>query len=335
MSVCAFRYEAEFLAAYEQPEYTHADYFQKLTVTQLQQLCKAGKLGVSATKPELVARIKANDSLYKLGQWDQDSLKWSCQQRLLVVGGNKCDLLLRILYHDYGTGTAKRAATETIVDEDGTTKEVVKKRAIIYKPKRLYERVQKKIHAVTQKQYQTKQGCKQHSPDVFFLMFMLLQEQCIDNKLIQTDPLLAYDMAKAIFQAADDHWGTIHRTRYGTEEFEEALDVFATVLRAAKNHLSPQQNKEVVCMLIALEQKMFGGNATNTYCCDKVGNPGPFVVNYIENAIKVVQPGYVKEPCQYDDDDESDECESVADGRGRELATECVVGKARGANGRH
>jgi hypothetical protein len=230
-------------------------YFETLTLSQLKDLCKASKLAVSGTKADLVTRLMNNKKTRELGHdtaaWE---LKRECQERLLVVGGNKYDLMLRILHHDYETETVKRAATETIVDDDGQDKEVLKKRAkIILKPARLYEKVKNKMHAVKQKRYQTKYGSKNHSPAVCMLLEQLINEHCIDSKMVETDPLYAYDQVKAIFQAFYDHWPVMERPGYGSHELRIALGAVIKVFEAIKPHLSPVKVEEMVSLLESVE----------------------------------------------------------------------------------
>ena len=79
----------------------------------------------------------------------------STLQTYLVQSGNKYDQVLRLLHNEYGTGTAKRAATETIGDE-ATDKEVevIKKRKVTPSAKMMYTTVEKKMNAVTPQRYQ-------------------------------------------------------------------------------------------------------------------------------------------------------------------------------------
>jgi hypothetical protein len=78
-----------------------------------------------------------------------------------VQSGNKYDLILRLCLHEHG-GEAKRAATETIVDDDGKQVEVLKKRKTTVSPKMMYSRVKKKMNAGTGQKYQSHWGSKSH-----------------------------------------------------------------------------------------------------------------------------------------------------------------------------
>jgi hypothetical protein len=170
--------------------------------------------------------------------------------------GSKYDLVLRILYDEYQTGTAKRAATEVVTDEatGETTQVLKKKRKTTATPQRLYERVCKKIEAVQQKKYQSNYGSKDHSVDVYMLMKTLIQEEVLDNKAIITnDPILALELAKAPFQALYDHWSTMERPGYGSYHFQYSLKSLDTVLVAIQPRLSTDQIEELVCLLESVE----------------------------------------------------------------------------------
>jgi hypothetical protein len=272
-------------------------YFETLTVAQLKELCKASKIAVSGTKLDLVTRLMQNPKTVSLGQhkagWE---LKEECKSRLLIVSGNKYDLLLRILHHDFETGTAKRAATETIIDDDGQEKEILKKRAkIIFKPNRIYEKVKNLIHAVNQKKYQTQYGSKDHTPDVFMLLRRLFQEHCIDSKIAETDPLTAFDMVKAAFQAFRDHWRTMERTGYGSSDCQYAMELAGQIFKIIRPHLSPVKIEEMVTLVEAVEvivRSFYCFN--NTYWdSDKMQHvPGSYFHDRVYTAL---MPNYNKE----------------------------------------
>lgn len=160
-------------------------------------------------------------------------LKELCKNKLLVQSANKYDQALRLLHAEFGTGTAKRASTETVVDQDGKEVQVLNKRKVMPSAKTMYIRVEKKMKAVSQKKYQTHYGSKSHSAHVYYLMKNLIQENCIESKIIESDPRLALDMAKAIFQSFHDHWQVMERPGYDTDIFRDAVDCFSDILKAA------------------------------------------------------------------------------------------------------
>jgi hypothetical protein len=166
---------------------------------------------------------------------------------MLQVGGNKFDLVLRVLQHDHETGgeSLKRAATETAVVLDKTTGEekeiqVNKKRKTgTAKPKAstFHAQVQRKIHAASQKKYKSYWGAKHHGPDVSSLMDDLYDQA---KSLVQSNPHLAYKLITAIFTAFVDNFSSMHRPEYleGLSDMAGSLHCDFTRL---KPHLSASQ----------------------------------------------------------------------------------------------
>jgi hypothetical protein len=260
------------------------NWYEGRTCQELKTFCKAAKLPVSGTKPQLGKRLMEHAFTAKLEYQSLPCLKETCRKRLLQVSGSKYDLFLRILYDEYQTGTAKRAATEAVTDEatGETTQVLKKKRKTAPTPPRLYERVCKKIEAVRQKKYQSYYGSKNHSSDVFGLMASLIQEEVLDNKEVMTnDPVLALELAKAPFQALYDRWSTMQRPEYGGFEYENSLRLLEKVLVEIQPRISADQIEEVVCLLESVEACVSG------YCIDEEK------VN--EQVIRTVMPDYNKE----------------------------------------
>jgi hypothetical protein len=260
------------------------NWFEGRTCQELKTLCKAAKLPVSGTKPQLGKHLMEHAFTAKLEYQSLPCLKETCRKRLLQVSGSKYDLILRILYDEYQTGTAKRAATEAVTDEaTGETMQVLKKkRKTAPTPPRLYERVCKKIESVRQKKYQSHYGSKNHSGDVYGLMGSLIQEEVLDNKEIMTnDPTLALELATAPFQALCDLWSTMERPSYGSFEYGLSLRSLKEVLVEIQPHLSTEQIEELVSLLESVEACVSG------YCIDEE--------NVNVEVIRTVMPGYNKE----------------------------------------
>jgi hypothetical protein len=170
-----------------------------------------------------------------------------------VQSGNKYDLILRLCTHEHG-GEAKRAATETIVDDDGKQVEVLKKRkTTTVSPKMMYSRVEKKMNAVTGQKYPSHWGSKTHSGDVYSLMEKLIRENCFDSKIIDTDPMLALEMGCSVFRAFHDTWHVMNRPGYDTETFDSAVELFARILQANRDNLNPERSESIVSLLENVE----------------------------------------------------------------------------------
>ena len=262
---------------------SHDNWFESCKVEQLKELCKASKLHVSGTKQQLCQRLMtstpetdnddnddnetASASMYS--GYKQYHLKEILKEKLLVQSGTKYEQILRLLRFEFGTGptgTVKRAATETITDETtGKEIQVAKKRKIsIPTPKQMHSRVSKKMNAVTQKKYQSHYGSKDHSPDVYNLMRTLIKENCIDNKLVDTNPLLAMEMCLGVFHAFDENWHVMVRPGYETNIFREAIDLFGDVLKKnCSTNNSKSNNEQIENIVSTLESIQTN---VNGYC---------------------------------------------------------------------
>jgi hypothetical protein len=269
------------------------NWFEGRTCQELKTLCKAAKLQVSGTKPQLGNRLMEHVYTAKLEFESLPCLKEKCRERLLQVSGSKYDLVLRILYDEYQTGTAKRAATEVVTDETTgeTTQVLKKKRKTAATPERLYDKVCKRIEAVRQKKFQSNYGSKNHSGEVFGLMGTLIQEEVLDNEeIITSDPMLALELAKAPFQALYDLWSTMERPGYGSFEFQYSLRLLEKVLVKIQPHISTEQIEELVCLLESVEACVSGYCIHTDYNYETKESK-----NVIEQVICTVMPEYNKE----------------------------------------
>lgn len=279
-----------------------ANWFETLNVCQLKDLCKAAKLKLSGTKAQLCERLLSDEFTSEIGLSRQYALKENLKERLLIQSGNKFQQVLRIIQHEKGGGDntqVKRAATETIIDEEtGKEIQVLKKRKIVPKPQTMYIRIEKKMKAVSQKKYQTNIGSKFHTPDVFSMLSDLIQQFCIDSKFVHTDPKLAYHIAKAGFDAIYDHWEVLERVGYGGYEFECALSKLETVLKAVSDSgkLSSEEIEDMVVLLENINTCMAGYCINESYekdaqgCFDYNGKK----YNLLEKTIRTIMPNYDK-----------------------------------------
>ena len=290
-------------------------WFETCNAVQLKELCKAAKLPVSGTKSVLVQRLMACKPTCELGWENLAGLKQQLKEKLLVQTGNKFDLVLRLVHAEYGTGQTKRAATATIVDDKtGQEMQVLKKRKIVPKPNTIYTRVSKRMQAgLTQKRFQSHYGAKDHAPEVYRLMRDLIVTHCIEENMIETNPRLAEEMARAVFRAFYDNWQVMGRTGYECQVFREAVDGYAQVLQAVRPTLSPQDVKDIVDLLESIDASVrfdclanrlkedacvFYSTGEGTIWGEAVKKeysvPRYEKENVFEQAIKVVMPGYEK-----------------------------------------
>jgi hypothetical protein len=54
-------------------------------------------------------------------------------------------------------------------------------------------------------------------------MERLIQENCFDSKVIDTDPTLALEMGLSVFHAFHDTWHVMRRPGYDTEFFRQIV----------------------------------------------------------------------------------------------------------------
>lgn len=80
------------------------NWFESCNGTQLKELCRAAKLPVSGTKPQLVDRLMGHEFSQELGASSAGYLKQQCKEKLLVQSGNKYDFILRLLNYQCSTG---------------------------------------------------------------------------------------------------------------------------------------------------------------------------------------------------------------------------------------
>ena len=284
------------------------NWFETLNVTQLKDLCKAGKLKISGTKPQLCQRLLENDYISRFGWCKQYTLKNELKEQMLVQSGTKYDQVLRLVKHEFGTGQAKRAATDTITDsETGVEKQVLKKRKINPKPETMYARIEKKIKSVSQKKYQTNYGSKSHCPDVFEMLTKLMKEFCIESEKLETDPMLAFRVAKAGWSAIYDFWQLFERPGYG--DSQDSFDTLQIILLKVTNMglLSKQDIEDMVVLLENLNA-CFDGYGLNKGSPLKEGfsisdrksiyekyDYSKERINIVEQTIRVIMPDYDKE----------------------------------------
>ncbi|KAL7525649.1 hypothetical protein ACHAXR_001097 [Thalassiosira sp. AJA248-18] len=238
------------------------NWFERLTVDQNKQLCKATKLRHVGNKTELIDRLLEDEQTSKFapeGKYisvNVDSIKSMCRERNLQVSGTKFDLVLRVLHCDNGTTPEgmklKRAATDVITTVDAATGKKVEKHVPKKRKKagpsasKVYTRVQKKIESVRQKKYQSHWGSKTHSSDVYDLMSTILLCDIVasDENYLTKDPRFALEIAKAVCTSLTDNFHTMQRPGYddcgGWSTIDRSL---RTIAEAAKPILSDEEKE--------------------------------------------------------------------------------------------
>lgn len=236
------------------------NWFERLTVDQNKQLCKAAKLRHIGKKQDLIDRLLDKEQTSKFApegsyfSLNVDAIKSMCRERNLQVSGTKFDLVLRVLHSDNGTTpegmTLKRAATNVITSVDSATGKTIEKHVAKKRKKaalsasRVYTRVQKKIESVKQKKYQSHWGSKTHSTDVYDLMSTILHNDVVssDEDYLTKDPRFALEIAEAVCTSLTNNFHTMQRPGYdddgGWSTIESSLQ---TIAEAAKPILSDEE----------------------------------------------------------------------------------------------
>jgi len=205
-------------------------WFERLTVDQNKQLCKAIKVRHVGNKKDLMDRLLENDqsSKYACEKYgiNVDRLKAMCRERNLQVSGVKFDLVLRILHCDNSTtpegSTLKRAATDVITTVDVATGTVVEKHVPKKRKKakpsasKVYTRVDKKIESCKQKKYQSHWGSKSHSSEVYGLVADILSSDVINSEesYLSKDPRFAVSIAEAACTSLSENFHKMMRPGY-------------------------------------------------------------------------------------------------------------------------
>mmetsp|Transcript_28623 Transcript_28623/g.69522 ORF Transcript_28623/g.69522 Transcript_28623/m.69522 type:complete len:437 (-) Transcript_28623:105-1415(-) len=233
------------------------NWFETCTVSQLKDLCRAtnGKLMLSGTKQQLIDRLLSCDDgfITKLSDQSIVTLKSSCADSSMIKSGIKYDLISRLVQKHYGFDSASGNGSTVAASTGGPVvagKEPTTKAPPAPSPKRIYDRLSKKMNAVnTQKKYKTHRGYKGHPADVYRMMNHFIWDDCLGTKsaggnnfatagsesrspsrLIDTNPMLAYEVALAVFQSFYDNFQVMVDVGYGTDDFRDAVDGFGEIL---------------------------------------------------------------------------------------------------------
>ena len=287
---------------------TPNNWFETLTIPQIKELCKACKLKpLTGTKMELCQRLLDNSSTKSYGYNYNTitNLKRTCKEKNLIQSGNKYDLVLRLIQNDHGTGQSKRTTTTTTTTTGEEQQDEVvittKKRKINPpKPETMYKRMEKKMKSVSQKKYQGPYTCKQHCPDVFDLLSKLTEEYCMENGILETNPMLAFQIVKAGWSAIYDFWQVMERPGYGEWEARKAFEMLEKVLLQCMN-VNVLSSNDIEAMVVVLENvnaclKGYGLNEAYHMCVSTFGFPTYDTdkprYNIVHAIIRKIMPDY-------------------------------------------
>lgn len=169
------------------------NWFEKCTVEELKQLCKASLQPVSGTKSVLVDRLLGCDLTVRFGDLDFLTipvLKSECRDKGLALSGKRYDLILRLVQNETSseTGIEPKKAVGSIVDPQ-TGKFVPKPRAKSMKPpdpSKLGDRMWKKCYPSDKAMDKwSNYHSKYHLSRCVTLANELLQNEVVEKELFQ------------------------------------------------------------------------------------------------------------------------------------------------------
>lgn len=253
-----------------------ANWFERLTVEEIKQLCRAAKLPVSGSKPDIVSRLLDSDATSHFGSESRaggfswrtgrlipgkdgvsvEDLKEEMRKRSLPVSGSKHALVLRLLQHEHGTadaagsasGRAPRAnpaaaAVATAHDAEGNP--IVSAPPKPRKPKaparpnleKLRGRIENKLYPASKSGW-SNYKYKQHLADVCDLARTIIEKEGAKNFAAVRDPVIL-DVCLAVLEPIAEAWNDAHVTGQGRCSFE-----LRAALEVAKDEAMTSDHKE-------------------------------------------------------------------------------------------
>ena len=239
------------------------NWYERLTVDELKQICRAAKLAVKGTKKIIIERLLESDSTRKYGRegmWgtNMNSLKGECADRNLVQSGTKLTLVLRILQKDNDTNPEATAAATKRPPPPPDVAAAAKKKRKPAKPDldKIYDRVQKKIESVKQKKYQSHYGSKTHAPDVYSFTEGLIRNECFDKGYAESDPLFALSIAKSALVSLTDNFYMMQRPGYDEDYFTCIANDLTKIINKAKPHMNDDAIADSISWIESLEAQL-------------------------------------------------------------------------------
>lgn len=240
------------------------NWYERLTVDELKQICRAATLPVTGTKKVIIGRLIGNESTNDYA-WEgryvgttMDTLKQRCKDRNLVQSGTKLSLVLRIVQHDHKSAPEATAAATKRPAPPASADGPPKKKRKPAKPNldKIHERVLKKIESCRQKKYQSHYGSKCHAPDLYSFIASTIRKECIDKKYIETEPLFALDIAESALVCLKDNFDSIVRPGYDEGSIESFSSDLKRILVAAKPVMDDDKRRATLDWIVGLEAKL-------------------------------------------------------------------------------
>jgi hypothetical protein len=263
------------------------NWFERLKVDELKEICIAAKLPVKGTKKVIIERLIEDDNTRKYGMegyfgTNMASLKGECSNRNLVQSGTKLTLVKRLLQKDHGSNPeATAAATKRPMETNADAPSKKKRKPAKPNPEKIHDRVLKKIKSGnTSKMYQSHYGSKGHAPDVYSFIEDLIQNECVEKGYATSDPLFALEVAKSAIVCLSDNFDSMIRPGYD----EDYLFGISGNLRVILRHANPLMDEELKTKRIAWIEDF--DNVLSHYC---LGGNGYSQISYFKGVANTLK----------------------------------------------
>jgi len=278
----------------KKPKAKKDNWYERLTVDEIKQICRAAKLPVTGAKKVLIERLIENESTNDYA-WEGPVigcnlaiLKSRCQQRNLLLSGTKFSLVLKIVQHDHGSAPeATAAATKRPAPQnvDGAGAPAKKRKQATPDLGKIYEKVNKKIESCRQKKYQSHYGSKDHAPEVYSCIQDIIDNECFEKKYVESDPLFALEIAKSALVSLKDNFDKIQRPGYDENYIEMFCERLDTILIAAKPFMDEEKKNATLKWIEELHSKLEPYGLGLNYGTLKEGEDK----SYLKNVMKVLK----------------------------------------------
>ena len=238
------------------------NWFERLKVDELKEICTSANIATKGTKKELIARLMGDDKTSEYGLegkygMNMASLKKLCREKHLIQSGTKLALVKRILEKDNGTNPeAIAAVTKRPIntDPDRPTK---KRKPTAPDLEKIHNRILNKIQmGKTSKKYDSYHGFKRHSCDVYDLIKEVIEKECFDKGIVT--PLFRLQIAKTALVCLSDNFSEMISPGYDSSDslYDVAQSLEKIVEEALYDQMSIDLREETILWINDLDKKL-------------------------------------------------------------------------------
>ncbi|GFH46585.1 hypothetical protein CTEN210_03059 [Chaetoceros tenuissimus] len=241
------------------------NWFERLKVDELKEICTSANIATKGTKKELIARLMGDDKTSEYGLegkygMNMASLKKLCREKNLIQSGTKLALVKRILEKDNGTNPeAIAAVTKRPIntDPDRPTK---KRKPSAPDLEKIHNRILKKIQmGKTSKKYDSYHGFKRHSSDVYDLIKEVIKKECFDKELLWRNSLFALQIAKTALVCLSNNFSEMISPGYdSSDSLYDVAESLEKIVRKLldDDEMSIDLRKETILWINDLDKKL-------------------------------------------------------------------------------